>query len=200
MSFLLIVAIGEFSPSGLHAQLFERETNNLRLVYYSKAHEYLVPHIVGCFENAFRFESRLFDYRPGEKVNVLLQDFGDYASGAANTVPFDFMSIGIAPFSYVYETMPAEERFNLMMMHELVHVMTMDKPSPRDSFFRSMFFGKVAPIHEQPLSMIYGYVTGPRWYAPRWYVESIAVFMETWMAGDSGEHSGRTTRWSSARW
>jgi hypothetical protein len=187
---LLIAGIASFSPSGLHAQLFERETNNLRLVYYSKAHEYLVPHIVGCFENAFRFESRLFDYRPGEKVNVLLQDFGDYASGAANTVPFDFMSIGIAPFSYVYETMPAEERFNLMMMHELVHVMTMDKPAPRDSFFRSMFFGKVAPIPDQPLSMLYGYVTGPRWYAPRWYVESIAVFMETWMAGGLGRALG----------
>jgi len=187
---LLIAGIASFSPSGLYAQLFERETNNLRLVYYSKAHEYLVPHIVGCFENAFRFESRLFDYRPGEKVNVLLQDFGDYASGAANTVPFDFMSIGIAPFSYVYETMPAEERFNLMMMHELVHVMTMDKPSPRDSFFRSMFLGKVAPIPEQPLSMLYGYVTGPRWFAPRWYVESIAVFMETWMAGGLGRALG----------
>ena len=105
---LLSLLIAALSPSGLYGQLFERETDNLRLVYYSKAHEYLVPHIVGCFENAFRFESRLFDYRPAEKVNVLLQDFGDYASGAANTVPFDFMSIGIAPFSYVYETMPAE--------------------------------------------------------------------------------------------
>ena len=123
------------TPASLFGQLYERETDNLRLVYYSKAHEYLVPHIVNCFENAFRFESRLFDYRPS-KVTVLLQDFGDYASGSANTVPFNFMSIGIAPFSYVYETMPAEERFNLMMMHELVHVMTMDKPSPRDDLFR----------------------------------------------------------------
>ena len=187
---VLVAGLASLLPALLHAQLFERETNHLRLVYYSKAHEYLVPHIVNCFENAYTFESRLFDYRPPEKVNVLLQDFGDYASGAANTVPFDFMSIGIAPFSYVYETMPAEERFNLMMMHELVHVMTMDKPSPRDNFFRSLFVGKVAPIPEQPLSMAYAYLTGPRWYAPRWYVESIAVFMETWMAGGLGRALG----------
>ncbi len=189
-SLLLIAAIGVFSSSGLRAQLFERETDHLRLVYYSKSHEYLVPHIVNCFENAYSFERRLFDYAPREKVTLLLQDFGDYASGAANTVPFDFMSIGIAPFSYVYETMPAEERFNLMMMHELVHVMTMDKPSPRDDFYRTVLFGKVAPIAEQPLSMLYGYLTGPRWYAPRWYVESIAVFMETWMAGGLGRALG----------
>lgn len=187
---LLLAVTLVLSPAGLHAQLFERETDNLRLVYYSKAHEYLVPHIVGCFENAFRFERKLFAYTPAEKVNVLVQDFGDYASGAANTVPFNFMSIGIAPFSYVYETMPAEERFNLMMMHELVHVITMDKPSPRDNVFRSLFSGKVAPVPDQPLSMLYGYLTGPRWYAPRWYVESIAVFMETWMAGGLGRALG----------
>ncbi len=174
----------------LHAQLHVHQTKDLRLVYYSKAHEYVVPHIVGCFENALRFERKLFDYTPSEEVTALLQDFGDYASGAANTVPFNLMNIGIAPFSYVYETMPAEERMNLMMMHELVHVITMDKASPRDNFFRSIFFGKVAPIAEQPLSMAYGYFTGPRWYAPRWFVESIAVFLETWMAGGLGRALG----------
>jgi hypothetical protein len=187
---LLLVVTLVLSSAELHAQLYERETNNLRLVYYSKAHEYLVPHIIGCFENAFQFERKLFAYTPTEKVNVLVQDFGDYASGAANTVPFNFMSIGIAPFSYVYETMPAEERFNLMMMHELVHVITMDKPSPRDNVFRSLLSGKVGPVPDQPLSMLYGYLTGPRWYAPRWYVESIAVFMETWMAGGLGRALG----------
>jgi len=174
----------------LHAQLYSYQAKDLRLVYYSKAHEYVVPHIVGCFENALRFQRRLFGYTPSEDVTVLLQDFGDYASGAANTVPFNLMNIGIAPFSYVYETMPAAERMNLMMMHELVHVITMDKASPRDKFFRSVFFGKVAPIAEQPLSMVYGYFTGPRWYAPRWFVESIAVFLETWMAGGLGRALG----------
>ena len=174
----------------LHAQLHVQQTKDLRLVYYTTAHEYVVPHIVGCFENALRFERKLFDYTPSEEVTALLQDFGDYASGAANTVPFNLMNIGIAPFSYVYETMPAEERMNLMMMHELVHVITMDKASARDKFFRSLFFGKVAPIAEQPLSMVYGYFTGPRWYAPRWFVESIAVFLETWMAGGLGRALG----------
>jgi len=188
--FLIACAIAGLAPSFSRAQLFDRETAHLRLVYYSKAHEYLVPHIVSCFENAYRFEHKLFDYTPSERVSVLMQDFGDYASGAANTVPFNVMNIGIAPFSYVYETMPAEERFNLMMMHEMVHIVTMDKASSQDAFFRSLFCGKVAPIPEQPLSMIYGYLTGPRWYAPRWYVESIAVFMETWMAGGLGRALG----------
>jgi hypothetical protein len=177
-------------PPRAHAQLYSHETRNVRLIYYSKGHEFVVPHIVGSFENALAFERKLFEYDPVEKVNVLLQDFGDYASGSANTVPFNLMNIGIAPFSYVYETMPAEERMHLMMMHELVHVITMDKPSPGDNFFRSLFAGKVVPIAEEPVSMLYAYATGPRWYAPRWFVEAIAVYLETWMAGGLGRALG----------
>lgn len=189
-TFILVCSFLSVLPVQGLAQLFSHQTKNLQLVYYSKAHEYVVPHIVGSFENALRFERKLFDYTPSENVTILLQDFGDYASGAANTVPFNLMNIGIAPFSYVYETMPAEERMNLMMMHELVHVITMDKPSPRDRFFRSLFFGKVAPIPEEPVSMFYAYLTGPRWYAPRWFVESVAVYLETWMAGGLGRALG----------
>ncbi len=190
LKLLAVFGILCFFPSFVFAQLFHQQTKNLQLIYYSKAHEYLTPHIVGCFENALRFERTLFDYTSSERVTVLLQDFGDYASGAANTVPFNLISVGIEPFSYVYETMPAEERMSLMMMHELVHVITMDKASPRDAFFRSLFLGKVAPIADQPLSMVYGYLTGPRWYSPRWFVESIAVFLETWMAGGLGRALG----------
>ncbi len=187
---LLVTISALLLPSVAFGQLFSLQTTHAKVVYYSKAHEYLTPHIAGCFENAFRFEQRLFSYTSPEKVTILVQDFGDYASGAANTVPFNLISIGVEPFSYVYETMPAEERMSLMMMHELVHVITMDKASPRDELFRSIFFGKVAPIAGQPLSMVYAYLTGPRWYSPRWFVESIAVFMETWMAGGLGRALG----------
>ncbi|MEK6756530.1 MAG: hypothetical protein AABZ02_10315, partial [Bacteroidota bacterium] len=169
----------------LHAQFYSLETKNLRLLYYTKAHD-VVPLVARCFENAFRFHSRLFEYTPSERVTVLLQDFGDYASGGANTVPFNLMQIGIAPFNYSYETMPPLERMNMMMNHELVHIVTMDKPSPSDKFFRSLFFGKVAPIAESPPSMLYAYLTSPRWNSPRWFIEGIAVFLETWMGGGLG--------------
>lgn len=177
-------------PSNLSAQFYTLQTKNLRLVYYTKTHEFLVPLVARCFENSLRFHSRLFDYTPSEKITVILQDFGDYAGGGANTVPFNLIGVGIAPFAYTYETMPPIERMNMMMNHELVHVVTMDKPSPNDRFFRSAFLGKVAAIPEAPLSAFYSYLASPRWNSPRWFIEGIAVFLETWMGGGLGRALG----------
>ncbi|MBM4162717.1 MAG: hypothetical protein FJ217_16685, partial [Ignavibacteria bacterium] len=172
------------------AQLWVRETENVRLLYYTKEHEYLVEHAARCFENGMQFHRSIFNYTPSEKVTLLLQDFGDFASGGANTVPFNLASIGIAPFSYVYETMPPVERMTMMANHEFAHIAMMDKSSPSNRFFRSLFFGKVAPINEAPLSMLYAYLTSPRWNSPRWYIEGSAVFMETWMNGGLGRALG----------
>ncbi len=76
------------------------------------------------------------------------------------------------------------------MHHEMVHVITMDKPVGAASFFRKLFRGKVMPDKENPLSMFYTYLTSPRAYAPRWYLEGIAVFMETWTDGGLGRSLG----------
>lgn len=171
-------------------ELYSRRTENLNLVYYDKAHEYLTYHLVRSFENSLDFHRRLFDYTPTEPVVVLMQDFGDYGHGGTSTVPWNYISIGIEPFDYVYETMPANERINWLMHHELVHVVATDKGADGDLFFRRLFRGKVAPTKENPLSMVYSYLTSPRWYSPRWYHEGIAVFLETWMAGGVGRVLG----------
>ncbi len=190
-AFLLINSILIFFSSSLFAQLlYKFETKNLRLVYPSKAHEFVVPHLARCFENAYRFHRNLFEYRSNDKITVLLQDFGDYAGGGAGTVPNNVVSVGVAPFSYVYETMTANERINLIMNHELAHIITLDKASGSDNFFRSLFFGKVAPTPENPLTILYNHLTSPRTSAPRWYTEGIAVFMETWMGGGLGRALG----------
>lgn len=176
--------------SPLSAQFHTIETADLRLVYYTKTHEFLTPHVIRSFENSLRFHRRLFNYAPSEKVTLILQDFGDFAGGGANTVPFNLVGVGISPFSYAYETMPPIERMNMMMSHELVHIVTMDKPSPSDRFWRTVFAGKVAPVPEAPLSAVYAYLTSPRWNSPRWFIEGIAVFLETWMGGGLGRALG----------
>src|SRR5205085_363662 len=43
---------------------------------------------------------------------------------------------------------------------------------------------------EAPLSVAYSYLTVPRWYAPRWYLEGIATYLETWMNGGLGRALG----------
>lgn len=171
-------------------QLYSRRTANLDLIYYDKAHEYLSYHLARSFENSLAFHKRLFHYTPSQPVVMLMQDFGDYGHGGTSTVPWNYVSIGIEPFDYVYDVMPANERMNWLMHHELVHVVATDKAADSDLRYRRLFRGKVAPVKEEPISMFYSYLTSPRWYSPRWYHEGIAVFLETWMAGGVGRVLG----------
>src|SRR5438876_3215366 len=170
--------------------LDSRRTRDLELIYYDKAHEYLSYHLARSFENSLAFDRKLFGYEPSEPVVILMQDFGDYGHGGTSTVPWNYISIGIEPFDYVYDVMPSNERMNWLMHHELVHVVATDKAADSDVMFRRIFHGKVAPIKEEPLSMLYSYLASPRWYSPRWYHEGIAVFLETWMAGGVGRALG----------
>ncbi|HVS33099.1 MAG TPA: hypothetical protein VMS98_16755 [Thermoanaerobaculia bacterium] len=188
---VIAIAVALSVASSADAQeLKSRRTEHLNLVYYDDAHEYLTYHLTRSFENSLAFHRRLFDYTPSEPVLLLMQDFGDYGHGGTSTIPWNYISIGIAPFDYVYETLPANERMNWLMHHELVHVVATDKAAGSDLMFRKLFRGKVAPIKENPMSMVYSWLTSPRWYSPRWYHEGIAVFLETWMAGGVGRVLG----------
>ena len=178
------------APSPLHAQFYSYRTKNLNLVYYDKDHYYVVPYAARCFENSLKFHQKLFGYEPSEPVLILLQDFSDYGYAGATSLPFNFMTVGMESFEYVYETSPTNERMNWVMSHELMHVVASDEAAGPDKFYRSLFSGKVMPTSENPLSMLYSYLTNPRRYSPRWYHEGIAVYMETWMSGGIGRTLG----------
>src|SRR5579863_5622529 len=105
-----------------HPKIFIQSSAHIEVLYYSPAHEYLVTHLIRSYENALNFELNLFHFTPSRKVSVLIEDFGDYGHGAAGTVPSNFISVGIAPFSYTYETLPANERMTWIMNHESIHI------------------------------------------------------------------------------
>ncbi len=179
-----------FHVVDVHAQFYILETKYLKLIYYSKTHEYIVPHLARCFHNSLNFHSKLFHYHPTQKITIFLQDFSDYGYGGAESVPRNQIIMGMEPFSRVYETNPANERMNWTMNHELVHIVASDKSAGMDNFFRKLFAGKVSPTKENPLTIFYSYLTNPRRFSPRWYHEGIAVFLETWMAGGLGRVLG----------
>lgn len=172
--------------SPAHAQLVSHETGPLRLVSMGGAESYLVPHVTRTFLNALEWQRRVLGFEPREEITVLLADFEDYGNAGASAVPRDTLMVQMSPLSFAFETIAANERMNTIMNHELVHVATMDQATRRDRFFRHLFAGKVAPVSEQPESILYFYLTAPRVAAPRWYHEGIAVFLDTWMAGGIG--------------
>ena len=186
ISFLLFAIA---APAAM-GQIKTQRSPHLRILYLTKEHEFIIPHVVRSFENALRMHKRLSGFTPTEQITVLVQQFGDVGNGAATAVPRNFINVGISPFQYTYETIPVVERMSWMMNHELTHIVSMDKTTPSSRFFRTIFQGKVEPIDDAPISMIYSYLTSPRLYAPRWFFEGQAVFMETWMNGGLGRAQG----------
>ena len=178
------------APSELAAQFQMVETKDMRLVFTSPLQSYLVPQVARTFENSLQFHRRLFDYTPSGPINVLMHDLWHYGNAGASPLPENHIIIGIEPYSHEYESVPGPERMTSSLNHEMAHIVTMDKATASDRFYRSLFFGKVTPNPEVPLSMLYGYLTTPRWYAPRWYLEGIAVYLETWMNGGVGRAIG----------
>jgi len=171
-------------------RIYIQSSEHIEVLYYTPAHEYLVTHLIRSYETALNFERNQFHFTPSRKVSVLIEDFGDYGHGAAGTVPSNFIGVGIAPFSYTYETLPANERMTWIMNHESIHIVMGDNANNVDRRFRSIFFGKVAPTDEEPISVLYSSLTSPRHYSTRWFHEGIAAFMETWMSGGLGRAMG----------
>jgi hypothetical protein len=191
LALLVFAACGiAAAPRSLAAQFQELETPTLRLIYTSPAQAYLIPQVVSSFERALQFHEKLFGYVPPEKTNMLLHDLWHYGNAGARPLPENHVTVGIAPYGQDYESSPAPERMGSSMNHELGHIFTTDKTTAADRFFRSIFFGKVTPNADVPLTVAYGYLTVPRWYAPRWYLEGIATYMETWMNGGLGRAIG----------
>ena len=185
---VLVVVFGNAATS--LAQLTSVETPGLELVYLEPTQSFLAPQVGRSFENSLAFQRKIFDLKPSEKITVLLTDFADFGNAGADTVPRNLVTVKIAPLSFAFETFTANERMNYLMNHELVHIATSDRAAGRDRLFRSLFRGKVAPSAEHPESVAYFYLTSPRRAAPRWYLEGIAVFLDTWMAGGLGRAQG----------
>ena len=182
--FALVFAL--FIPASAAAQLAKIETAEVRIVYIEGAETFLVPYAARAFLNSLAFQRRLFGFTPSEKPTILLVDFQDYGNAWASSVPRNNVQVQIAPFSSLFETLPANERLTMIANHELTHVATMDQAAGSDTSFRRLFFGKVNPVAEQPESILYFYLTSPRVAVPRWYQEGVAVFVETWMAAGIG--------------
>ena len=187
---LVILLCSGFWTTSAWGQLKTTETEDVDIIYTSPLHKYLLPQLVSTFTNSYNFHRNLFGYTPTENISILMQDFGDFGHGGADALPTNNVNIGIGPFNYVYETMPASERMNWLMHHELTHIVTTDMPNKRDRFWRGLFRGKVSTSIDDPLSIMYSYLTNPRRYAPRWYHEGSAVFMESWMANTKGRVFG----------
>jgi hypothetical protein len=165
------------------------ETKDLKLIYFDPL-GFLVRHAVRTFTNSLEFQRRTFGWVPSESTTILLKDLSDYGNAFQQSAPHSRLGFEIAPLSHAFQTFPASERMFSLMNHEMVHVATGDVSSEEERRWRRFFLGKVAPQSQHPETLLYSYLTIPRFTVPRWLNEGIAVFMETWMGGGVGRAQG----------
>ena len=165
-------------------------SRDARLIYPSPMLDYLEPHVLRTFSNSLAWQKRIFDWVPYERTTVFFKDFSDYGNGSASVAPINLLSLDIAPLSLAFETFPASERMYTLMNHELVHVATMDMSTGYDRGWRFFFGGKLLAQSRHPGTILYSYLTVPRFYVPRWYLEGSATFLDTWMGGGLGRAQG----------
>lgn len=186
---LFLLFIFSLPATAYTQDIIEYKTDDLELVYFGKRYSYMIPHVVSSFDNAIGFHRTFWDYER-DKTHVVLNDFSDFGHGGAIAMPRNQVFLGIEPYSFAFSIIPSSERFQWLFNHELTHVTMADKANNTDRFWRKAFFGKVLRNERYPVSALWSYLTVPRWYAPRWYHEGIACFMETWMSGGLGRAMG----------
>ena len=187
---VLAITLATLASGQVAAQLSTVETDKLRLLYFDPTETYLVPRVIQTFHNSADRQKSILGYEPEDKVTVLLTDFSDYGNAGANSAPRNTLTIDIAPIALSFETAAPAERMYTIMNHELVHISNTDQQAPSDRRARSFFGGKVVAKPENPETILYQYLTTPRKTSPRWFLEGMAVFLETWMAGGLGRAQG----------
>jgi len=185
LALLPAAAAAQTSPVNITAV----QTPELDLYYYDYLAD-IAPLAIRTFTNAREWQRRMFGWMPSERTTVLLQDFSDYGNVHAFAAPRGTLIFDVAPISRTFETSPAGERMYSSMNHELVHVVQGDISSEADQRWRRFFLGKVPAQSRHPETLLYSYLTIPRFTAPRWYSEGGAVFLETFMAGGLGRAQG----------
>ena len=172
--------------SSVYAQRINRyQTGEMELIYFGDRYSYIMPHVAGTFHNAMSFHKKHWAYHH-EKTHVLLTDFEDDGHGGAIVTPDNMIVLGISPFNFAFSITPSYERFQWLFSHEFTHITMADKANSTDRFWRGAFLGKIRRNEKHPVSGLWSYLTVPRWYAPRWYHEGIATYMETWLSGGVG--------------
>lgn len=190
-AWLLLLVMYAISANVASAQILSSvETDKLRLLYFDPTETYLVPRVIQTFHNSAARQESILGYSSDKKITVLLTDFSDYGNAGASSVPTNSVIVDIAPLPLTFETAAPAERLYTIMNHELVHISNTDQPAPADTRARRFFHGKVLANAEHPESILYQYLTAPRKTSPRWFLEGMAVFLETWMAGGLGRAQG----------
>jgi hypothetical protein len=114
----------------------------------------------------------LLRWRPASRIHVVVLDSADFANGLASPIPFNYTMVFLTPPDEG-ELLQNREWLDLVLTHELFHVVHLDKARGAPLGLRQVF-GRVPFFF-------------PNGLQPRWIVEGLAVHAES----DPGRSYGR---------
>ena len=115
---------------------------------------------------------------PEDRVELLLTDDVDAANGYATVNPALRVVIYLRPPVDGYALSAFDDWLDLVVTHELVHIVHLDATSP--------FGGALRTVFGRPPS---GWPLFPELAVPGWTVEGLATWYESWL-GDQGRGTG----------
>lgn len=176
--------------------MYKFETDSVTMVFFNKSLDKYIPHIARMNATGVALHNQIWKsqydspiYKPDAPL-LFVTEWQDDGNAGVNAFPISNVQIEMSPLNNSFFVSPSTERYYHLFCHEQTHVVMTDKANTADMRWRKFFGNKVAVDNMHPLSAVWSYFTTPRWYAPRWYHEGIACYLETWLCGGLGRSLG----------
>jgi hypothetical protein len=146
-----------------NARWLTLETPHFELHFYPDEQEFAIQS-ARVAERAYRLITRYLNWEPGGRISVVLTDQGDAANGGASSVPYNFIYAYGAPPDGMDELSDFDDFVKLLITHEFTHVVHLDTILSWCPRFVDSILGKIY---------------APNLAQPTWFIEGLAVLMET---------------------
>ncbi|MEM7167675.1 MAG: hypothetical protein AAF581_19640 [Planctomycetota bacterium] len=129
------------------------------------------------------------DYRPNERLNLLLGDWLDAHNGFSFVVPFAMVQVELAPALTESSIFHGTDSFERTLVHELAHHISNDRTHGFRRFLENVF-GRVLP--SDLISLAVSYLSTPAHQTmPSFWHEGLAVWAETVYSDPASPWGGR---------
>ncbi|MCQ2183220.1 MAG: hypothetical protein MJY89_07470 [Bacteroidales bacterium] len=170
--------------------IYKYKSDSAYVCFIDKNQSHYIPGLIRKYDQARAIHRQIWGGLPSEIPYMLVTDLADDGNAGVVAIPHAAIQISLAPLNKSYFTSASTEKFDFLFKHEYTHIVVTDKAGADDRKWRNFTGNKVVVNPQYPLSALWSYLDAPRWYAPRWYQEGVACFMETWLCGGVGRSLG----------
>src|SRR4051812_13638942 len=142
---------------------FTLQTPHFNIHFYRDESQF-AERVAHFAERAYRLNTRYLNWQPSGRVTVVLSDVSDQANGSASSIPYNFINAYGVPPDSLDELNDFDDYMKLLITHELTHVVHLD----------TML--SMCPL---AINTVLGRTYAPNLAQPTWFIEGLAVLMET---------------------